>query len=180
MMHSSATALNSRVLNIMQWVRGELENSVVTLTDFNLRQLVDDDIRALETAIDVKSLKVVNAIDPDLTVHDDANVVSLVLRNLISNAVKFSYPNGEVRIKASQDVDCVWVSVEDDGMGISEKKLEKIFNFLTSSSSGSGGETGTGIGLFVSKQLLDKTGGEIRIESKKDSGTTVRFTVKKK
>ena len=180
MMHSSAAALNSRVLNIMQWVRGELENSVVISTDFNLRQLVDDDIRALETAIDVKSLKVVNAIDPDLTVHDDANVVSLVLRNLISNAVKFSYPNGEVRIKASQDVDCVWVSVEDDGMGISEKKLEKIFNFLTSSSSGSGGETGTGIGLFVSKQLLDKTGGEIRIESKKDSGTTVRFTVKKK
>ena len=180
MMHSSAVALNSRVLNIMQWVRGELENSVVTSTDFNLRDLVDDDIKALETAIDVKSLKVVNAIDPDLTVHDDANVVSLVLRNLISNAVKFSYPNGEVRIKASQDVDCVWVSVEDDGMGISEKKLEKIFNFLTSSSSGLGGETGTGIGLFVSKQLLDKTGGEIRIESKKDSGTTVRFTVKKK
>ena len=178
MMHSSAVALNSRVLNIMQWVRGELENSVVTSTDFNLRDLVDDDIKALETAIDVKSLKVVNAIDPDLTVHDDANVVSLVLRNLISNAVKFSYPNGEVRIKASQDVDCVWVSVEDDGMGISEKKLEKIFNFLTSSSSGLGGETGTGIGLFVSKQLLDKTGGEITIESAKGEGTTVRFSVK--
>ena len=178
MMHSSAAALNSRVLNIMQWVRGELENSVVISTDFNLRQLVDDDIRALETAIDVKSLKVVNVIDPDLTVHDDANLVSLVLRNLISNAVKFSYPNGEVRIKASQDVDCVWVSVEDDGMGISEKKLEKIFNFLTSSSSGSGGETGTGIGLFVSKQLLDKTGGEITIESAKGEGTTVRFSVK--
>lgn len=178
MMHSSAAALNSRVLNIMQWVRGELENSVVISTDFNLRQLVDDDIRALETAIDVKSLKVVNVIDPDLTVHDDANVVSLVLRNLISNAVKFSYPNGEVRIKASQDVDCVWVSVEDDGMGISEKKLEKIFNFLTSSSSGSGGETGTGIGLFVSKQLLDKTGGEITIESAKGEGTTVRFSVR--
>ncbi len=178
MMHSSATALNSRVLNIMQWVRGELENSVVISTDFNLRQLVDDDIRALETAIDVKSLKVVNVIDPDLTVHDDANVVSLVLRNLISNAVKFSYPNGEVRIKASQDVDCVWVSVEDDGMGISEKKLKKIFNFLTSSSSGSGGETGTGIGLFVSKQLLDKTGGEITIESAKGEGTTVRFSVR--
>ena len=177
MMHSSAVALNSRVLNIMQWVRGELENSVVTSTDFNLRDLVDDDIKALETAIDMKSLKVVNAIDPDLTVHDDANVVSLVLRNLISNAVKFSYPNGEVRIKASQDVGCVWVSVEDDGMGISEKKLEKIFNFLTSSSSGSGGETGTGIGLFVSKQLLDKTGGEITIESAKGEGTTVRFSV---
>ncbi len=177
MMHSSAVALNSRVLNIMQWVRGELENSVVTSTDFNLRDLVDDDIKALETAIDVKSLKVVNAIDPDLTVHDDANVVSLVLRNLISNAVKFSYPNGEVRIKASQDVGCVWVSVEDDGMGISEKKLEKIFKFLTSSSSGSGGETGTGIGLFVSKQLLDKTGGEITIESAKGEGTVVRFSV---
>ena len=178
MMHSSAEALNSRVANIMQWVRGELENSVITPTDFNLHDLVEEDVKSLETVIGMKSLKVANLVAPDLTAHDDANVVSLVMRNLLSNAAKFSYPNGEVRVKATQEGDRVWVSVEDEGMGISEKKLEKIFNFMTSSSSGTGGETGTGIGLFVSKQLLDKTGGEIRIESGKGVGTTVRFSVK--
>ena len=178
MMHSSAEALNSRVANIMQWVRGELENSVITPTDFNLHDLVEEDVKSLETVIGMKSLKVVNLVAPELTAHDDANVVSLVMRNLLSNAVKFSYPNGEVRVKATQEGDRVWVSVEDEGMGISEKKLEKIFNFMTSSSSGTSGETGTGIGLFVSKQLLDKTGDEIRIESAKGQGTTVRFSVK--
>ena len=64
-------------------------------------------------------------------------------------------------------------------MGISEKKLDKIFKFMTSSASGTGGETGTGIGLFVSKMLVEKIGGEITIESVKDEGTTVRFSVKK-
>ena len=58
-----------------------------------------------------------------------------------------------------------------------EKKLEKIFNYMTTSSKGVGGETGTGIGLFVSKQFIDKIGGEITIESAKGQGTTVRFSV---
>ena len=177
MMHSSAEALNTRVSNIMQWVREEMENSAITPTDFNLHDMAENTIKVLETTIGVKSLKVVNAIAPELTVHDDINVVSLVLRNLLGNAVKFSYPNGEVRLKASQEGGRVWVSVEDDGMGISEKKLEKIFNFMTSSASGTSGETGTGIGLFVSKQLLDRISGEITIESVRGEGTVVRFSV---
>lgn len=180
MMHSSAEALNSRVSNIMRWVKGELENSAITPSDFKLHNLVEEDIKSLETVITMKSLKVVNAVAPELMAHDDVNVVSLVICNLLSNAVKFSYPNGEVRVKATQEGDRIWVAVEDNGMGISEKKLEKIFGFITSSSIGTGGETGTGIGLFVSKQLLDKTGGEMRIESVKDSGTIVQFSVNAK
>ena len=127
----------------------------------------------------MKSLKVSNNVPPELTAHDDANVVSLVLQNLLSNAVKFSYPNGEVDISAKSQGDCVWVTVTDNGMGISEKKLEKIFRYMTSSAKGTGGETGTGIGLFVTKELMDKIGGEISIESQKDLGTTVRFSIKK-
>ena len=69
--------------------------------------------------------------------------------------------------------------MQDNGKGIPEQKLEKIFKFVSSSSSGTGGETGTGIGLFVSKQLLDKTGGAIRVESVLGEGTTVRFSLKK-
>lgn len=179
MMHSSAEALNARVVNIMKWVKGELANSVVAPTVFNLHDLVEEGIKAQETSIGVKSLKVFNEVEPEMVVKDDANVVSLVLQNLLSNAVKFSYPNGEIHVKAMPEGDRVWVSVEDNGMGISEKKLEKMFNFMTSSDKGTGGETGTGIGLFVSKQLLDKTGGQIRIESVKDLGTKVRFSVNK-
>ena len=177
MMHSSAEALYSRIFTIMQWVRGELANSVVTPTEFKLHDMVEEGIKAQNTSTGVKMLKVTNDVPADIIAYDDANVVSLVLQNLLSNAVKFSYPGGEIRVRCTADKGKAWVSVEDDGMGISENRLEKIFNFMTSSDKGTGGETGTGIGLFVSKQLLDKTGGAIRIESVKGQGTKVIFSV---
>ena len=179
MMHTSAEALDDRVKNIMQWVRGELENSEIRRNPFNLSRLADDCIKMQMAAADAKTLKVVNEVEPSLTVNDDENAVSLVLQNLLSNAVKFSYPGGEIRVKAEEKDGRVWLVVEDDGMGITEKKLEKIFQFMTSSAKGTGGETGTGIGLFVSKQLVDKMGGEISIESVKGEGTTVRFSINK-
>ena len=179
MMHTSAEALDDRVKNIMQWVRGELENSEIRRRPFNLGRLVDDCIKMQVAAADAKTLKVVNEVEPWLAVNDDENAVSLVLQNLLSNAVKFSYPGGEIRVKAEEKDGRVWLMVEDDGMGITEKKLEKIFQFMTSSAKGTGGETGTGIGLFVSKQLVDKMGGEISIESVKGEGTTVRFSINK-
>ena len=178
MLRTSAEALEDRMTNLIHWVKGELANSCVEPVDFNLSELVNECVKTQETAINAKSLKICNVVDSDLTVHDDANVVRLVLQNLLSNAVKFSYPEGEVDVRAEEKDNRIWVEVADNGMGISEKKLEKIFKFMTSSSSGTSGETGTGIGLFVTKQLMDKIGGEITIESMKDEGTTVRFSVR--
>ncbi len=179
MLRTSSEALNDRMENIIHWVKGELENSQIIPSDFNLSELVDECIKAQEMTIAAKSLKVSNEVPKGLMAHDDANVVSLVLQNLLSNAVKFSYPEGEVGVRATERDGRIWVEVRDNGMGISEKKMEKIFRFMTSSASGTGGETGTGIGLFVSKMLIDKLGGEITIESKKDEGTLVRFSVNK-
>ena len=180
MLRSSSEALKDRMENIIIWVKRELANSVVTCEDFMLHQIVDDCIKAQETAIGVKSLKVINAVPQDLLAHDDVSVVSMVLQNLLGNAVKFSYPDGEITIKSETRGDRIWVAVADNGMGIAEKKLEKIFNYMTASSKGVGGETGTGIGLFVSKQFVDKIGGEVTIESKKDEGTVVRFSINSK
>ena len=180
MLKSTSEALNDRLFNIMQWVKSVLEHGSVTPCDFKLAEVVDECIQNQAYSFEMKSLRVVNEVPPDLMAHDDVSVVSLVLQNLLSNAAKFSYPNGEIHIKAEQKDSRIWVSVSDNGMGISEKKLEKIFHFLATSEIGTEGERGTGIGLFVSKQLLDKTGGEISIESVIDEGTTVRFCVNKK
>lgn len=179
MLKSTSEALSDRLFNILQWVRSVLEHGVAAPEDFNVAKLVDQAIQSQEYAIGVKSLKVVNEVTPALTAHDDPSVASLVLQNLLSNAVKFSYPHGEIHVRMEDDVDCIWLVVQDNGKGIPEQKLEKIFRFVSSSSSGTGGETGTGIGLFVSKQLLDKTGGAIRVESVLGEGTTVRFSMKK-
>lgn len=177
MLRTSSEALNDRMENIILWVKGELENSKVEPVDFNLSEVVDGCIKTQEMTVTAKSLKVSNEVPKAMMVHDDVNVVRLVMQNLLSNAVKFSYPDGEVSVKAEEKNGRVWIEVSDNGMGIGEKKLEKIFKFMTSSASGTSGETGTGIGLFVSKMLMDKIGGEITIESVKDEGTTVRFSV---
>ena len=177
MMHSSVEALYSRIMTIMQWVRGELANSEVKRIIFSINELVDECIKTQETSITMKSLKVNNEVPKYIMGYDDINVVRLVIQNLLGNAVKFSYPNGEITIKAEHSFDRAWISVSDNGMGISEAKLEKIFNYMTSSEKGTGGETGTGIGLFVSKQFIDKIGGKIAIESKKGIGTTVSFSI---
>jgi signal transduction histidine kinase len=178
MLRTSSEALNDRMENIIQWVKGELENSKVEPVDFNLSGLVDECVREQEMTIAAKSLKVSNVVPKTMMAHDDVNVVRIVMQNLLSNAVKFSYPDGEVSVKAEDKGGRIWIEVSDNGMGIGEKKLEKIFKFMTSSASGTGGETGTGIGLFVSKMLVDKIDGEITIESRKDEGTTVRFSVR--
>lgn len=178
MLKSTSEALNDRLFNIMQWVKSVLEHGSVTPCDFKLAEVVDECVQNQSYTFEVKSLRVVNEVPFDMMAYDDVSVVSLVLQNLLSNAVKFSYPNGEIHIKAEQKDPRIWVSVSDNGMGINEKKLEKIFHFLATSEMGTEGERGTGIGLFVSKQLLDKTGGEISIESVIDEGTTVRFSVK--
>ena len=177
MLRSSAEALNDRMDNIIHWVKGELANSVVEPVDFDLSALVDECIKSQELTITAKSLKVSNEVPNGMTPHDDANGVRLVLQNLLNNAVKFSYPDGKVEVRAEAKEGRIWVEVADNSMGISEKKLVKIFNFMTSSASGTSGESGTGIGLFVSKQLVDKIGGEITIESRKDEGTVVRFSI---
>ena len=179
MLRSSTEALNDRMGNIIHWVKGELESRKIEPVDFNLSALVNDCIKTQETTIGMKSLTVVNEVPSELNAHDDDNVVSLVLQNLLSNAVKFSYPGGKVTVSAETQDKRIWVTVKDNGMGINEKKLEKIFSYVTSSASGTGGETGTGIGLFVTKKLIDMIGSEIRIESVKGSGTTVRFSVNK-
>ncbi|MBR0178419.1 MAG: tetratricopeptide repeat protein [Bacteroidales bacterium] len=179
MLHTTTEALNERMENIIRWVKGELgNNEKAEPADFNLSEIVGESIKALETTIVAKSLKVSDEVPKEMAAHDDANVVRLVLHNLLSNAVKYSFPEGEVSVKAEAKGDRIWISVADNGMGINEKKLEKIFKFMTSSASGTGGETGTGIGLFVSKHLIDKIGGEITIESAKDAGTVVRFSVR--
>ena len=180
LLRSSSEALKDRMENIIQWVKQELANTTVTRKMFGVKNLVDECIQTQVTAIGVKSLKVINEVPSYFMSYDDVNVVRLVIQNLLGNAIKFSYPNGEITIKAEHKGERIWVSVCDNGMGISEKKLEKIFNYMTSSSKGTEGETGTGIGLFVSKQFIDKIGGEITIKSAKDQGTTVSFSIQYK
>ena len=175
----SADDLNEKLQNIIYWVKCEMGNAENPPKRFVLHDLADEVVGEMTSHIQMKSLTVVNAIPAEWTCLDDDNIVRMVLQNLLSNAVKFSWPNGEIKISANETSEGYWVAVSDKGMGIPKDKLQRLFNDVVTNSDGTIGEMGTGIGLFVTKQLMERHGGKVKLESEEGRGTTVSFTVKK-
>lgn len=176
---TSAHNLGDKIRNVIYWVKEELRDTnphPVKFSPYELAQSVVDDQAYL---INAKSLTVVNRIPNDWKAFDDMEIARMVLQNLLSNAVKFSWNEGEIELDATDDGQRYWISVTDKGMGINKDKLNRLMKEIASSSTGTSGEMGTGIGLFVSRQLLEHIGSEIRIDSVEGQGTVVRFSVKK-
>ena len=176
---ASSDSLRDNMFNLIEWVKLELNGDRNMCRPFNLRSLVDGCIGWQKAEIGRKRLEVVNAVDADLTVNDDPDMVTLVLRNLVSNAVKFSWNNGTVRIEVQEDGNKVWLVVIDQGVGMSRERKEAVMDTPISPTKGTHGDTGSGIGLMVCRQVLEHNDGKIEIESEEGKGTTVRFTVKK-
>ena len=115
----------------------------------------------------------------DLVVHADRNVVGVVLRNLVSNAVKFSYEGGRVTIATADEGTRCRLAVTDHGVGISPAKMQQLFNVTVRSAKGTAGEMGTGLGLYVSKLMMDKAGSDMKVESTEGQGSTFSFSLEK-
>jgi signal transduction histidine kinase/ligand-binding sensor domain-containing protein len=113
----------------------------------------------------------------------DANMIKTVLRNLLSNAIKFSHPNGTITVYAEKSDQYVTVTVSDNGIGIKSENLNKLFDFTQKfSSTGTAQEKGTGLGLIICKEFVEKHGGKIWVESDPDShrggkGSDFKFTI---
>lgn len=178
-MRTSSHNLTDKIRNIIYWIKEELRNTEPHPSQFMLHELAQGVINESADQIKAKSLSVTNEIPDDWQGFDDAEIVRMVLQNFLSNAIKFSYPKGEINIKATYDGKRYRVSVTDKGVGISKDKLDKLMKETASSSVGTNGEMGTGIGLYVSRQLMERIGSEIRIDSVEGQGTTVSFTVNK-
>ncbi len=130
------------------------------------------------TSAQKKNIKVVCSVAKDTTVFADKHVVSTVLRNLISNALKFTNQGGIIKISSVISNNKITVSVEDNGKGISEENLEKLFRIDQSySTKGTENETGTGLGLILCKDLITQSNGEIFVESTLGKGSIFKFTL---
>lgn len=175
----SAHNLINKIQNVIYWVKEELRDTEPHPSSFKLHELAQSVIEELATQAQAKSLNVVNTVPKEWTCFDDAEIVRIVLQNLLSNAVKYSWKDGEISISADEESGHYRIKVADKGVGINPDKLKKLLNETASSSKGTSGELGTGIGLFVSRQLTDRIGSEMRIESVEGQGTVVSFTIKK-
>jgi signal transduction histidine kinase len=141
--------------------------------------MADKVVRSQAFEIGQKSLKVTNAIPKDWMGNDDTQIIEMVLQNIFSNAVKYSFADGEIRLEAEDGGERYLLKVIDHGRGITKEKLTKLLKMMTASTEGTEGELGTGIGLYVSQQMMARNGGTITIESEEGSGTTMTMSIKK-
>ena len=179
MLKTGSDDLKDKLYNILHWIYGELGKEANPPESFNLLSLVEAGLRPHAEELKAKDLMVVKDIKPNLICFDQVNVFNIVFQNLISNAIKFSRQGGEIEVRAVEDRDQVWVEVVDHGVGISKDRLQELMHDKVMPSEGTQGERGTGIGLFVSRQLMVKNGGQLLIDSVEGEGTTIRFNLKK-
>lgn len=172
---SGLVDLSTGILNISK-VRGKLMN--VDPEEFNIYTKIQDILIILEANFAQKNISVHNKVDPHQLVYADSELINSVLLNLLGNAIKFTPPNGTIRLFSSLlDENTVEISVKDSGVGVDESIMEDIFTHNRYfSSKGTEGEVGSGLGLILCKDLLEKNNGSIRVENNKDeSGATFSF-----
>ena len=174
----SSSSTFALIENLLEWSRIKsgtfpYEPKKITLLELinNIGNLYSQNFRNKEISfkVDVK---------PHTTVFADIKMTETIFRNLISNAIKFTPKNGTVLVNSETDQDNTIIKVIDNGIGIKQNTLAKLFRIdISHSTSGTADEKGTGLGLILCKELVEKQGGKIWVESKKDEGSTFYFTL---
>lgn len=165
--------------NLLAWTSSQLRGEFVDQKEFDLGPLLDHHFalfhkKAKEKRINLKLEKAGN-----LKVFADRNMIDLVIRNLLSNAVKFSGLGDQILFSASEALDDVLIEIIDTGMGISESNLQKLNSGESFTTSGKNQEMGTGLGLILVKEYVQKNGGNLIIKSELNKGSVFSFRLPK-
>ncbi|MGI9546325.1 MAG: sensor histidine kinase, partial [Flavobacteriaceae bacterium] len=166
--------------NLLSWGRTQMNGSVTQPTIVAIDSLVKENISLLAEIAEKKSIKLVNHVDENTLIWSDTNQIDIVVRNLLSNALKFTPMEGMVTISAI-DMDDRWqVSVKDTGVGMDKITLNKLFDKNSNLTTyGTNNEKGTGLGLSLCKEMVEKNKGNIWVESSLSTGSCFYFTLPK-
>lgn len=164
--------------NLLEWSRSQTGNIDFTPEKFNIRTLLENNVQLLEGQAQNKGIKIVNDAPETVMAYGDQNSITTVIRNLISNAIKFTPENGMIKVAAKATGSEVKVAIADNGVGMSEEVMGKIFRIdAKHSTTGTANEKGTGLGLLLCKEFIEKNGGEIWVKSKEEKGSVFYFTI---
>lgn len=164
--------------NLLQWSKSHIKGESINPQSFDAYELIESKVKMFRKSATDKSITLVNETKPGLFVFADKDMVSLILRNLVSNAVKFCNTNDRISIVSSVDEHFTTISVIDTGVGMSKESLEKLFKADVFSTRGTHNEYGTGLGLMLCKEFAEKNGGSLFVESELGKGSTFSFTLK--
>lgn len=162
--------------NLLLWSLSQMEGIKPKIQQIDLNELIEESISLFTEIYSQKQINLNNRSSPNLLAYADEHQLQTVIRNLLNNAIKFTPINGKINISGRMVKDYVNIKISDSGIGIKKDDLQKIFS-NPKINSGTAGEKGTGFGLFLCKELIEKNGGNIAVSSEFGKGTSVEISL---
>lgn len=177
--HGNSKSVYWLLENLLLWAQSQMNNLSINIERICLSPIIHENIQLFSGMAKDKEIKIVSNLEEDICLIADSDILRFILRNLISNAIKFSYRKGIIEIDVHMDkTDKVIISVSDNGKGIENDRIDLLLSYSQiNSTMGTENEKGSGLGLILCSDFVKKINGEINIESKKFKGTTVTITL---
>lgn len=157
---------------LFEWAKSQTGRISFKPEILGLKDIVEQVIETHNPAAQLKGISIESGVTDEIKVFADKNMLNTILRNLITNAIKFTNPGGLIRISAEQKTDCTEITVSDNGIGMDKYKIGSLFHIdLTHTTLGTANENGTGLGLIICKEFVEKHGGTIQVISLTGKGS---------
>lgn len=175
----SSENISDLLNNLLLWAQSQVKKMEVKITALELTDVLKITLEKLQQSANLKQIAISLETDDKLEVMSDANMLQTIVRNIISNAIKFTPRGGSINIKTfASDKNQVTIEISDTGIGMSSDKLSKLFDISSQShSQGTENEKSNGLGLILVKEFVEKNNGTIHIDSELEKGTTVIITM---
>jgi len=176
----SSTTVFNLLMNLLEWARSQTGRMEFSREYIELGALINEVIELSNESAHQKSIKIIKELPRNLLVFADKAMINTILRNLISNAIKFTYPGGQIIVSAEKKLDELKISISDNGIGIKKEAIGKLFRIDENNiRMGTQNEIGTGLGLILCKEFIEKHRGKIWVESEIGKGSKFSFTIPK-
>lgn len=176
--HHSSKLAYGLLENLLEWSRTQTGTLKYRPETIDLKNIVQENLDLLHSNAQNKNINIISEIVKSNLVYADRNMIHTIVRNLLSNAIKYTHNGGYVKLTSRALKDFIEIIIEDNGVGIDEKNIQKLFRIDESyTTAGTQKEKGTGLGLILCKEFVEKNGGEIKINSKPNKGSIFSFTL---
>ncbi len=161
--------------NLLLWAKSQVSGDYLHAFPFSLKEITEKNIRLFKDNADSKNIHINYKGEDDIIVNAHEESINMVIRNLMSNSLKFTPEGGEIKIEFDKNGKNAEFQISDTGVGIDEKNFSKIFSYENFTTLGTGSEKGTGLGLAICQDFISKNKGKLWVESNEPKGTKFKF-----
>lgn len=156
--------------NLLEWAQAQMEYSQLQFTQVNLKELVEESLSLLDMTVKEKKIAILNEVPSDVELETDRDRLNFIIRNIVSNALKYTKADGQIRISFLPEGKGI-IKIEDNGVGMNRARVESLFSGKLNSSKGTKGEKGSGVGLFLCKEFAESLSASLEVTSKEKEGS---------